>query len=188
MTLEGASYRKRRWCNSPRFKEGGRKALARHRSRRWKLPKCGARRKSDGKPCQNLPLENGRCRLHGGLTPRGDQWGVVQYPSSPEKLARKIADLQRREKKRAARIAAMTPEERARYERWCEAHRPGPKKRRAALKVERENDRAVRKIFARVIKRPAEPQDAIKTNTGREPVPHDEKRASGQLWPTMKGI
>lgn len=33
--------------------------------------KCGAKRKRDGKPCTNNAMENGKCRLHGGLTPRG---------------------------------------------------------------------------------------------------------------------
>lgn len=37
------------------------------------LPKCGARRRGTDKLCQ-LPTMSGRrrCRLHGGLTPRGD--------------------------------------------------------------------------------------------------------------------
>jgi hypothetical protein len=90
---------------------------------------------------------------------------VPQYPKSPEKFERKIADLHRREKKRAERIAAMSPEELARYERWCEAHRPGPKKRRAALKVESENDRVVREIFARVLVR--HDQDDLADNEER---------------------
>jgi hypothetical protein len=32
--------------------------------------KCGATTKS-GKPCQAQAMENGRCRIHGGLTPSG---------------------------------------------------------------------------------------------------------------------
>lgn len=31
---------------------------------------CGARTKS-GNPCQNLPMKNGRCRMHGGLSLKG---------------------------------------------------------------------------------------------------------------------
>ena len=31
---------------------------------------CGARTKS-GKPCKHFQMDNGRCRLHGGLTPSG---------------------------------------------------------------------------------------------------------------------
>jgi hypothetical protein len=29
-------------------------------------PRCGARRKHDGCPCQQPAMANGRCRLHGG--------------------------------------------------------------------------------------------------------------------------
>jgi hypothetical protein len=29
-------------------------------------PRCGAKRKYDGRPCQAPAMENGRCRLHGG--------------------------------------------------------------------------------------------------------------------------
>lgn len=31
---------------------------------------CGAKTRS-GKPCQNAPMANGRCRMHGGATPKG---------------------------------------------------------------------------------------------------------------------
>lgn len=33
-----------------------------------KTPRCGARRKRDGEPCQAAALRNGRCRFHGGLS------------------------------------------------------------------------------------------------------------------------
>ena len=32
---------------------------------------CGAKRKSDGRPCMSPPMPNGRCRMHGGATPVG---------------------------------------------------------------------------------------------------------------------
>lgn len=31
-------------------------------------PRCGARRKYDGQPCQAMALPRGRCKLHGGLS------------------------------------------------------------------------------------------------------------------------
>lgn len=35
-------------------------------------PVCGAKRKRDGQPCQGTPVNGtGRCRIHGGLSPRG---------------------------------------------------------------------------------------------------------------------
>ncbi len=37
--------------------------MAMHRS-----PRCGARTRS-GKPCQSPAMPNGRCRMHGGMSP-----------------------------------------------------------------------------------------------------------------------
>jgi hypothetical protein len=31
-------------------------------------PICGAHARTTGNPCQKQPMENGRCRLHGGLS------------------------------------------------------------------------------------------------------------------------
>ena len=44
-----------------------------NRMRRFR-PRCGARRKTDGEPCQQMALANGKCHWHGGSTPRGDRW------------------------------------------------------------------------------------------------------------------
>lgn len=35
---------------------------------------CGALTRA-GKPCQNLPMKNGRCRLHGGKSKAGMEHG-----------------------------------------------------------------------------------------------------------------
>lgn len=35
---------------------------------------CGARTRQ-GKPCRNLPMKNGRCRLHGGKSKTGREHG-----------------------------------------------------------------------------------------------------------------
>ena len=45
-------------------------------------PRCGARRKSDGQPCQAPAMANGRCRLHGGKS---------TGPRTPEGRARAAA-------------------------------------------------------------------------------------------------
>jgi len=40
------------------------------------VPKCGAKSKRTGKPCQQPAMKNGRCRLHGGKStgpPKGNQ-------------------------------------------------------------------------------------------------------------------
>lgn len=75
-------------------------------------------------------MKNGRCGIHGGKTPSGRQWHVVQYPdcSTPAgeaKFNRKLHDRERILRKRAARLAAMTPEQRARHDAWHRSHAPG---------------------------------------------------------------
>jgi hypothetical protein len=75
-------------------------------------------------------MKNGRCGIHGGKTPSGRHWHVVQYPdcSTPAgaiKFERKLHQQQRRAVKRAARLASMTPDERAEHEAWHKSHRPG---------------------------------------------------------------
>ncbi len=42
-------------------------------------PRCGAKGKRTGKPCRQPAMENGRCRLHGGLS---------TGPKTPEGLER----------------------------------------------------------------------------------------------------
>jgi hypothetical protein len=51
---------------------------------------CGAKTRK-GRPCQNPAMKNGRCRMHGGATPRGTdlpQFKSGRYSKSlPDKLA-----------------------------------------------------------------------------------------------------
>lgn len=98
-------------------------------------PKCGARTRGAGTPCQ-LPVVEGRsrCRRHGGATPRGSDWHRVQWRPgmSTAQLESKLRSLERRREKRAARIAAMTPEERQRFEARSRAVRPKTAAQRAA--------------------------------------------------------
>lgn len=116
------------WANSAAGKRSAQRAAAAAQRARQSKPKCGAKRKGDGAPCQMLALENGRCRLHGGATPSGDRWHRAQWPgpdAPPEKLEKKLRELRRRKRQQAARVAAMTPEQRARYEAWHRTHKPG---------------------------------------------------------------
>lgn len=98
-------------------------------------------------------MENGRCRMHGGLTPKGDQWHLVrrQSPSkrAAAKLQAKLETLERRAKERAARLARMTPDERAAYDKWVMTHQPGPAAARAARKQARQDAEAVRALLDR---------------------------------------
>ncbi len=48
-----------------KLRRGGRAA---HWTVMGKAPRCGAKAKSTGEPCQGPAMANGRCRLHGGLS------------------------------------------------------------------------------------------------------------------------
>lgn len=129
-------------------------ALKRYNALRPFLPKCGARRKRDGEPCQNLPLRNGRCRVHGGKTPSGAAWHRPVWPdkSSPNaegKLHKKLQALERAAKSRARRVARMEAAERARYEKWHRERPVGPPGKRAALRREREEAANARAVLSR---------------------------------------
>jgi len=146
----GASPGQRMWTSSVAGKLATRRATEKSRIARRAMPKCGAKRKGDGQPCQMLALENGRCRLHGGLTPRGSQWHRVQYPkpgAPPEKAEKKLLEIEHRRKRQAARVAAMTPERRAKYEARSRALRPG-------TPAEREHIRRAREA-SKILSRPA---------------------------------
>lgn len=148
------------WARSARFRETGRAMMKRFNLRRRLGPKCGAKTKRDGHPCQNPAMPNGRCRLHGGRTPKGDDWHRPSWPdpASPNaegKLHRKLRDLERAAKSRAARLARMTPEERAAHEAWHRARKPGPAVKRAAARKERQDAAEFR---SRIDAPPPEPE------------------------------
>ncbi len=113
---------------------------------------CGARTKSteDHRPCLNLALAgSNRCRIHGGTTPKGDQWGLVLWPSgkAPDaeaKLQAKLKRIERDRKAKAKRLAAMSPEERQRYDQRANTHAPGPKSERARRRDDRKRAAEIR--------------------------------------------
>lgn len=112
-----------------------------HAMMRDDCKRCGARRKADGRPCENFAMENGRCRLHGGLTPKGKDWHKVQWPrrgAPMAKLEKKLREIERRQAKRRAQVAAMSPEERARYEAWQRTHKPGGVSNRHKARLDRD--------------------------------------------------
>src|SRR5262245_1700482 len=96
------------------------RALGRRNAAAWRRrPRCGARAKSTGRPCERPGFgPSGRCHQHGGLTPRGDNWHRPRWPRDPRKLDAKLLDLERAAAKRRKRLAAMSAEERAQYDRW----------------------------------------------------------------------
>ncbi|MEZ0218658.1 MAG: hypothetical protein ACAH22_00030 [Tardiphaga sp.] len=108
-------------------------------------PKCTAIAKRSGQQCRQSPMANGKCYLHGGRTPKGDGWHRPLWPdgaapNATERLNRKLEDLQQAAKKRARRLRAMTPDERADYAAWLRSHKPGSAKAREAARIYRKQD------------------------------------------------
>lgn len=116
-------------------------------------PKCGATNKKDGEPCKNLALENGRCKWHGGKSPKGKEWHKIQFPDGKSRNAvaraeRKLSDKRRSEKARNKRLASMTPEQRQEeYEKWKNAHTPGSKTERERRRQEQTSNEDLRRLL-----------------------------------------
>jgi hypothetical protein len=138
------------WSQSTQFRTMAREAIRTYNATRHTLPKCEAVRRTDGGLCQQIAMGNGRCYLHGGRTPKGKDWHRPQPGANASKTQRKLKDIERAAKKRAKRLAAMTPEERKRYEEWQKAHRPGPAGPRAAARARRAQSRDVRERLAKM--------------------------------------
>lgn len=164
---------------SPEFRASCSARMKKYNAKRMAGPRCGARRKRDGEPCQQWALyPNGRCKFHGGATPSGDRWHVptLAAPGSKnaeEKLARKLRNLAARKKKQAARVAAMTSEERARYDNWWKRNPPGSVARRQSIRNERKQNEWFRASIAEM--------DA-------SALPHPAKKAPRSLPPASKGV
>ncbi|MDG4903494.1 MULTISPECIES: hypothetical protein [unclassified Mesorhizobium] len=75
-------------------------------------------------------------------------WPNRDAPDAEAKLNRKLNDLQRAAAKRAKRLAAMTPDERAAYEAWQRSHKPGSATARARERRERQEAKQVREILS----------------------------------------
>jgi hypothetical protein len=136
------------WRKSRCFREiaseGAKKALRLFAD----APKCGAKTRKGG-ICENPGLgAGGRCRLHGGATPSGDQWHVRQFPKDARRFHGKIVGFQIRDRKREARLAAMAPAEREKFEKRARALRPGSKAKRAAEREERRRNAEARELLA----------------------------------------
>ncbi|WP_367714578.1 HGGxSTG domain-containing protein [Nitratireductor sp. GISD-1A_MAKvit] len=127
------------------------------------MPRCGARRKWDGQPCEQFPMANGRCRFHGGKTPKGEGWRKPQWPATGSaerreaKLRNKLAMLEERRKERKCKLARMSPEERQRWqERWGgDVMRPGSAEERQAAKAARQAGKEMRGLLQGLLRRPA---------------------------------
>lgn len=152
------------WQQSVEFRAIGRAAIQAWNAQRAAMPRCDAVRRSDGGRCQQWPMGNGRCYLHGGRTPRKDQWHVVQYPdcSTPKgeaKFNRKLRDRKTYAKKQAAQLAAMTAERRAEHDAWRRTHKPGSEAARRAESARAGQDAEIRRLLAAELpERAADPE------------------------------
>jgi hypothetical protein len=140
------------WRRSDEFRARMRE-IGRRRAAEWNAaPRCGARKRTDGEPCGNPGLEpSGRCRFHGGKSPRGKDWHrILPRAGKPDVEAdrRKLRNKDRAARARAKRLAAMNDEERAAHKRWHAAHKPGSPEMRAAERDRRKRDRQAQEDFA----------------------------------------
>jgi hypothetical protein len=138
---KGAAAHLDSWRRSSEWRAIAKRQCEKLNRERLTKPKCEAARKLDGQPCQNLAMKNGRCRFHGGKTPKGDSWHVTLWPAKTEvramkKLSRKLQDAERDAEKLRQRIAVMSPEERAAYEKRKRKLKPGPAAARALKRKE----------------------------------------------------
>ncbi|WP_283800835.1 HGGxSTG domain-containing protein [Nitratireductor sp. GZWM139] len=148
------------------------------------MPRCGARRKSDGEPCQNIGMANGRCRLHGGKTPKGEGWRKPQWPATGSverreaKLRGKLAMLEERRKERERKLARMSPEERQRWqERWGgDVMRPGSAEERQAAKAARKAGKETRGLLQGLLR----DRPAIAPQEPNELTPNETERPAAQ--------
>ena len=143
------------WSQSVQFRQIGRDAIRQWNAKRDLMPRCDVVRKSDGGRCRQWPMPNGRCYWHGGRTGRGDSWHLPRYadcstPAGEAKFNRKLRDRKRYAEKRAARLAAMTPEQRARHDAWHRAHAVG-----AAALRRANHERARQSAVTRLLIAPA---------------------------------
>lgn len=148
----------------PAFIAAGRAALRHIHANRHLVPKCRAKAKTTGEQCRQFPMENGLCYYHGGRTPKGKDWHRPQWPkkSSPDaerKMVAHLRDLERREKQRLKRLARMTAEERASYDKWHRDRPLGTPGHRAAQRLARQQNAEMRARLAKApAERPADPE------------------------------
>ncbi|WP_279596616.1 HGGxSTG domain-containing protein [Methylobacterium sp. J-001] len=131
------------WSYSAEFRAIADAALRRFNSQRHLHPICGAKAKSTGEPCRQMPAKGRtRCKLHGGATPRGDGpagWHTPGFPNGlPTGKPRSDAYKVRKRRQRRAAIAAMTADELARLEAWRRTHKSGSTRDRSHGRYARE--------------------------------------------------
>ena len=153
------------WSQSAQFRQIGREAIKQWNAKRDEMPRCDAVRKSEGGGrCRQWPMQNSRCYWHGGRTGQGDTWHTVRHsdfstPAGEAKFNRKLRDRKRYAEKRAARLAAMTPDERAKHDAWHRSHRPGAGAARSTQRARADQDAQARLLITlEPSQRPSDPE------------------------------
>lgn len=164
-----------RWQRSIEFRMLANAALDKFNRTRHLRTRCGAHARSTGEPCKAIAMENGRCYVHGGKTPKGDGWHRPRWPdkNSPaamRKMNAKLADRDRGHKKRERKRATMTAEERAEHDKWQRTHKPGSATQRAAARLRREQALDARAL----LEQSKRASSGIKHGAFEEPLPNDD--------------
>lgn len=151
------------WQRSTQWRMISREAIRKWNAQRATLPKCGARRKRDGEPCQQLAKENGRCFFHGGRTGKGAKFHVHILPNgdAPDfeaKLHRKLRQIERDKKTQAKRRAEMGPEQLEAHQKWHETHQPGSAAARARNRQDRQYVRDIQARLDKLDDQPTTPE------------------------------
>lgn len=161
---------KKRSARQQAWARGGLKAIGRatisHYNKHVRpfRPRCGAKRKSDGEPCQNLALAGrSKCRLHGGASPRGDQYHQTQWPNGSatnamRKLDAKLKRIERNRRAKERRLAKMNPDERAAHEKWHRERKPGSAAERARRRADRKAASELRASLENAEPKPVSPE------------------------------
>jgi hypothetical protein len=159
------------WSYSAEFRAIANAALRRFNTQRHLHPLCGAKAKSTGEPCRQIPAKGRtRCKLHGGATPRGDGpagWHTPGFPNGlPTGKPRSDAYKVRKRRQRRAAIAAMTADELARLEAWRRTHKPGSTRDRSHGRYAREARQWLEAIMNEAPTKPT--PDQLELNALRE--------------------
>lgn len=141
----------------PAFIAAGIAALRKVNAQRHLVPRCKAMSRTTGQQCRQFAMPNGCCYYHGGRTPKGKDWHRRQWkysegPNAQRRLRVKLEQIARAASIRDARLARMTPEQRARFDLWHRQRPVGTPAQRMASKAARQRNadfRARQKSFAK---------------------------------------
>lgn len=174
------------WSQSAAFRKIGSDAIRAFNKRRHLLPKCKATAKNTGERCRHLALANGCCYYHGGRTPKGDEWHVLQVRSGKakhdvRKHEQKLAKKEKLAAARRLRLKRADEAEQAAYAKWLASHTPGSATRRAAKRM----DRRIASSRRALVAAPGGAQDSEEIESLKKYLEVlNARRAELELWMT----